>query len=126
MLFYSLSPQYRTTNYVYLFLYTQIDPNKADHRGIFPLTVAAVHRHYECFEILLQHTESLPILAEHPTLLHVIVEASLSSVDNIDSSYRIMKLLFNQRKELFDKMMSSRTNPTVVEMIIWHGRVEVS
>ena len=108
------------------FYVPQIDPNKPDHRGIFPLTVAAVHGHYECFDFLLQHTQSLPILAEHPTLLHVIVEASLSSEANIDNSYHIMKLLFEQRRELFDEMMSSSNHPTVVEMVIWYGRVRVS
>ena len=116
-----------TSYYRYISFYVlQIDPNKPDHKGIIPLTVAAVYGHYECFEILLRYKKSFPILAKHPTLLHVIVESSLSSKANIDSSCYIMQLLFNKRREFFDKMMSSRTHPTVVEMVIWYGRVRVS
>lgn len=104
----------------------QIDPNRPDHRGIIPLTLAAAYGHYDCFKILLDHTKSQPVLAQHPTLLHVAVEAALSSEVNADNSYCIMKLLFEQRREFFDQMMSSNTHPTVVELAIWYGRVMVS
>lgn len=106
---------------------SQIDPNRQDYRGIFPLTLSAAYGHYDCFKILLHHTTSQPLLAQHPTLLHVVVEAALSNDDvTNDNSYHIMKLLYEQRRELFDQMMSSKTHPTVVEMAIWHGRVMVS
>ena len=105
---------------------SQIDPNRSDHRGIIPLTLAAAYGHYECFRILLHHTELQSILAEHPTLLHVAVEAALSSETIDDDTYRIVKLLFQERREFFDQMMSSGTHPTIIEMVIWCGRVMVS
>ena len=104
----------------------QIDPNRSDHRGIIPLTLAAAYGHYKCFKILLHHTKLQPILAKHPTLLHVTVEAALSNETNIDNSYHIMKLLFEERREFFNQMMSSKTHPTIIEMVIWYGRVMVS
>ena len=88
--------------------------------------MAAVYGHYNCFKVLLQCTKLKPILAKHPTLLHVIVEASLTDEASVENSYHIMKLLFEQRREFFDQMMSSRKHPTVVEMTIWYGRVMVS
>ena len=107
----------------------QIDPNRPDHRGIIPLTLAAAYGHYDCFNILLHHThmKSQSLLTHHPTLLHVIMEAALSIEADTDcNSYHIMKLLFEQRREYFDQMISSRTHPTVVEMAIWYGRLMVS
>ena len=70
--------------------------------------------------------KSQPQLVQHPTLLHVIVEAVLSIGANTDNnSYHIMKLLFEQQREYFDKMMSSQTHPTIIEMVIWNSRVKV-
>ena len=70
--------------------------------------------------------KSQPLLVQHPTLLHVIVEAVLSIGANTENCYHIMKLLFEQQREYFDKMMSSQTHPTVIEMVIWNNRVKVS
>ena len=109
-----------------ILLCTQINANRPDHRGIIPLTLAAAYGHCDCFKILLHHTKLQPILAQHPTLLHVAMEAALSNKANNDSCYFIMKLLFEERREFFDEMMSSKTHPTVVEMIIWYGRSMVS
>jgi len=66
-----------------------------------------------------------PVLAKHPTLLHVVVEAALCTEGN-NSCYDILQLLFEERKELFDRMVSSSTHPTVIELAIWYGRVMVS
>ena len=109
-----------------ILLCTQVDANRPDHRGIFPLTLAAAYGHCDCFKILLHHTKLQSILAQHPTLLHVAMEAALSNQTNDDSSYHIMKLLFEERREFFDQMVSSKTHPTVVEIVIWYGRLMVS
>ncbi|XP_065890153.1 E3 ubiquitin-protein ligase HACE1-like [Dysidea avara] len=98
------------------------DPNTTDDRGIVPLTLAAACGQYECFKLLLSLTTLQPVLAKHPTLLHVIVEAALCN-EGTDSSYDILQLLFEEKRELFDRMMSSSTHPTVLELAIWCGRV---
>ena len=89
------------------------------------MTLAAACGQYECFKLLLSLTTLQPVLAKHPTLLHVIVEAALCN-EGTDSSYDILQLLFEEKRELFDRMMSSSTHPTVLELAIWCGRVMVS
>ena len=70
--------------------------------------------------------KSQPLLDHHSTLLHVVVEAVLSIGANNENCYHIMKLLFEQQREYFDKMMSSQTHPTVIEIVIWNDRVNAS
>lgn len=89
------------------------------------MTLAAACGQYECFKLLLPLTTLQPILAKHPTLLHVIMEAALCN-EGTDSSYDILHLLFEEKRELFDKMMSSSTHPTVFELAIWCDRTVVS